>query len=95
MPEPYPPPNKTALEVAVDWPKVPPETLIVVVVEIVPDVFDPPNTAPFICPPFTFIVVEPYILFWFAPPYTFLSIVPPKMSTLEVATFELEAPTIP
>lgn len=46
--EPYPPPNKTALDVVVDCPNVPPVTLMVVVVAIVPDAFDPPYTAPFI-----------------------------------------------
>ena len=58
--EPYPPPNSTSLSVVFDsCPNVPPVTFIVVVVEIVPDVFDPPYTAPLTCPAFTSTVVEP------------------------------------
>ena len=58
--EPYPPPNNTSLSVVFEvCPNVPPVTLIVEVVEIVPDVFEPPYTAPFICPPLTSIEVEP------------------------------------
>ena len=52
----------------VSAPNVPPVTFIVEVVDIVPVVFEPPYTAPFTCPPFTFIVVEPKILLLFEPP---------------------------